>query len=230
MASPTAATRSFWTSTIGLKWIMGLTGAGLAGFVAFHMLSHLQVLSGADQYNAYAEFMYGLGGLLWVARAGLLGILVLHIWAAATLNKRNREARPSRYSKLRHQVTSPYALIMMISGVVVLVFIVYHLMHFTFGAVHTQYFDAEDALGRRDVYTNFVKSFQNPLIVGAYVVGNALLGAHLAHAMSSMFRTLGASVGRYRPIFDKFGPVFAVVVVIGYISMPLAVLLGIVSI
>lgn len=229
MQSDIRPARGFWGSTVGLKWIMALTGVLLVGFVFFHMASHLQVLAGPEAYNDYAAFMYGLGLPLWVARLGLLTALGLHIWAAVSLNRRNRRARPHRYRSLRHQVTSIYALTMMVSGVIVLAFVVYHLLHFTFGVVHDDYFHATDAAGRRDVYTNFVKSFEQPLIVVLYVVGNVFVASHLAHAVSSMLRTVGLSRGTYRTVFDRFSLGFALIVVVGYLSMPLAVLLGFVT-
>jgi succinate dehydrogenase / fumarate reductase cytochrome b subunit len=216
------------TSTIGLKIIMAISGVALVGFVAFHMLGHLQVFVGEDAYNAYAGFLYGLGGLLWVARGGLLVLLVLHVWAAMKLRKRNAAARPVAYTRLERQVTTPYAGMMLLTGAVVLAYLIYHLAHFSFGLVHPDYFHAVDALGRRNVYLNFVKSFQSPVITIIYVVASLLLAAHLAHAVGSMFRTLGLSVGRYRAPLDRLGPAVGLVVGVGFIAPPVAILLGIV--
>jgi len=186
------------TSTIALKVAMAVSGLGMVGFVLFHMLGNLQVFRGQEAFNDYAEFMQGLGGMLWIARAGLLGFLVLHVASAITLAKRNMAARPVAYDGLRHQKTSLHARFMLGSGIVILLYVLFHLAHFTAGVVHPEGFALRDAMGRPDVYTNLVLSFQNPLISGLYILANA------------------AAVG----------PAIGAVVLVGNLSMPLAVLLG----
>jgi len=216
-----------WTSTIGLKVIMAVSGILLVGFVLGHMAGNLQVFLGREVYNGYAEFMQGLGELLWVARITLLVLLVAHVVSAVKLNQVNRQARPRPYLHLRTQRTSPHAKIMFLSGLVILAFVLYHLAHFTIRSVHTEYMNPADAT---DVYTFFVQSFQNPLVTITYVVANLLLASHLSHATSSMFRTLGLSVGEYRPVFEKIGPAIGVLVAVGNLSMPLACLFGILTV
>ena len=216
-----------WTSTFGLKVIMAVSGILLVGFVLGHMAGNLQVFLGREVYNGYAEFMQGLGELLWVARITLLVLLVAHVVSAVKLNQVNRQARPRPYLHLRTQRTSPHAKIMFLSGLVILAFVLYHLAHFTIRSVHTEYMNPADAT---DVYTFFVQSFQNPLVTITYVVANLLLASHLSHATSSMFRTLGLSVGEYRPVFEKIGPAIGVLVAVGNLSMPLACLFGILTV
>lgn len=216
-----------WTSTIGLKVIMAVSGILLVGFVLGHMAGNLQVFLGREVYNGYAEFMQGLGELLWLARITLLVLLVAHVVSAVKLNQVNRQARPRPYLHLRTQRTSPHAKIMFLSGLVILAFVLYHLAHFTIRSVHTEYMNPADAT---DVYTFFVQSFQNPLVTITYVVANLLLASHLSHATSSMFRTLGLSVGEYRPVFEKIGPAIGVLVAVGNLSMPLACLFGILTV
>jgi len=222
-----SAARMFFQSTIGLKIVMAASGFILAGFVLFHMLGNLQVFLGREAYNAYAEFMYGLGELLYIARFTLLALLALHVWSAYKLMRRNAAARPVRYASLKSHAQAPHARLMIMSGLVVLAYVAYHLAHFTLLFVHTGYMDPLDP---RDVYTFFVRSFQNPLIVMLYVVANLLLASHLSHGLSSIFRTLGLSVGNYRDLFDKVGPAVGIIVAVGNLSMPLACLLGILSV
>jgi succinate dehydrogenase / fumarate reductase cytochrome b subunit len=225
-----ASRRTLWTSTIGLKILMAVSGLGLVGFVLFHMLGHLQVLSGGrDAYNAYAHFMYGLGGFLWLARAGLLGLLAVHVVSAVALKQRNDAARPSRYVVHTHRATTPFARAMFVSGVAVLAFVAYHLAHFTIGVAHPEHFAAVDAQGRRDVFGNFVYSFQNPLVFGLYAVAMVFLCMHLAHACTSMFRTLGVMHGRFRAPLAKVGPTVAVVAGVGFLVPPLLCLLRLVT-
>lgn len=225
-----ASRRTLWTSTIGLKIIMAVSGLGLVGFVLFHMLGHWQVLTGGrDKYNAYAHFMYGLGGFLWVARGGLLGILAAHVASAVVLKQRNDAARPHAYVVHTYRATTPFARAMLVSGVAVLAFVAYHLAHFTLGLAHPEHFSALDGEGRRDVYGNFVYSFQHPLVFGLYAIAMVLLAMHLSHACTSIFRTLGLAHGRFRAPLAKVGPAVALVTAIGFLVPPLACLLRLVS-
>jgi succinate dehydrogenase / fumarate reductase cytochrome b subunit len=208
---------------------MALTGAGMVGFVLAHMVGNLQIFSGQDVYNDYAVFMQGLGGLLWVMRLGLLVMLGLHVWSAVTLAQRNRAARPTAYASVKNKRTTLHAQYMLYTGVAIALYIAYHLAHFTLGVVHTEHFAAVDALGRHDVYNNFVMSFQNPIITILYCAANIAVASHLAHAVSSTFRTLGISHGRFKAPLAKVGPAIGVVVGVGNLSMPLACLLGVIT-
>ena len=199
-----------WRSTIGLKVIMAASGAGLVLFVLQHMVGNLQVFAGPGVYNDYAAFMQGLGAIKWVA-----------------LSRRNRAARPQAYSGgLATKATSVHARWMLGSGLVVLTYLAYHIAHFTLGVVHSEHFGAIDSLGRHDVYDNFVLSFQNPVITTLYCVANVALASHLAHAVTSTFRTLGISQARLKSPLAKVGPAIGVTVAAGNLAMPLACLLG----
>ncbi len=226
------------TSTISLKIVMALTGLLGAGFVLFHMAGNLQVFLGRDAFNDYAEFMQGLGALKWAARLGLLTILGLHVASSVALVQRNQKARPERYMGLRQRRTSVAALYMAELGIVLLLFIIYHILHFTIGWVHADidginYFALEqttkEGVVRHDVYSHFIASFQQPAIVITYVVANVALAAHLAHGATSMFKTLGLAIGRWRVPFEVLGPAFGVLVGLGNISMPIAVWAGIIG-
>ncbi len=225
------------TSTLSLKIVMALTGLAGAGFVLFHMAGNLQVFLGRDAYNDYAEFMQGLGALKWVARLGLLSILGLHVATAVVLFQRNQKARPERYAGLQQKRTSVAAMYMTELGLVLLFYIIYHIAHFTMGAVHTTFdgidYYALEQLGeqgaRRDLYSHFIASFQQPAIALTYIVASIALAAHLGHGATSMFKTLGLAVGRWRVPFETIGPAFGVLVGLGNISMPIAVWAGIIG-
>jgi succinate dehydrogenase / fumarate reductase cytochrome b subunit len=225
------------TSTLSLKIVMALTGLAGAGFVLIHMLGNLQVFLGRDAYNDYAEFMQGLGGIKWAARLGLLTILALHVSTAIVLFKRNQTARPERYAEFEPRRTSIAALYMTELGLVLLFFIIYHIAHFTLGVVHGEFdnspYYALTEMGeyglRRDLYSHFIKSFQQPAIALTYIVASIALGAHLAHGATSMFKSLGLAIGRWRVPFEVVGPAFGVLIGLGNISMPIAVWAGIIG-
>lgn len=216
-------------STIGLKVLMAVSGAVLVGFALGHMVGHLKVYAGREEYNAYAAFLQGLGELKWVIRIALLVALVLHIRSGLALSARNKAARPQAYAVKRAQRSTPYGRAMLLTGILFVAFILYHLAHFTLGWVHPQYFAVKDALGRPDVYGNFVRSFENPIITGTYLIATAAVSLHIAHAASSMLRTLGISAGAARRFCERIGPALGVILFVGFASVPLACLLGFVK-
>ena len=220
-------------STIGAKITRALTGFILVGFVVQHMVMNLQLFAGPEALNAYAYNLKGMlgGGLVWVARAFLLGCIVLHIAAAMRLSARNRAARPSRYiAGLKMQKTSYAARFMLGTGIVTLLFIIYHLLHFTGGVIQPENFHVVDSEGRHDVWRMVVTSFKNPVIAISYVVANIALAFHLSHSVTSMFATLGLQSGRYRPLIDKIGPAVATLVLLGNVAMAVSVLAGLIHI
>ncbi|MBC7977405.1 MAG: succinate dehydrogenase cytochrome b subunit [Myxococcales bacterium] len=215
-----------WRSTIGLKVMMAVSGVVLVGFAVGHMLGHLKMFEGRDAYNAYAEFLQGLGAIKWAVRLGLLAAVALHIYCGIALSLRNRRARPVRYEAQRLQRATPYGRAMLLTGVAFVAFLLYHLAHFTLGWVHPEYFDGRDALGRPDVYANFVLSFQEPAITVLYLVATVAVSMHVAHAASSMLRTLGLSSGRWRAACERLGPALGILLMVGFAIVPLACLLG----
>jgi succinate dehydrogenase / fumarate reductase cytochrome b subunit len=221
-------------STLSLKIVMALTGLGGALFVLVHMAGNLQMFLGRDAYNEYAAFMQGLGALKWLARGGLVAILVAHVGAAVMLVQRNQRARPDRYAELRPRRTNLAALYMAELGVVLLFFIIYHIAHFTLGVVHSDFGgenyaalqQATEAGSRRDLYAHVVMSFQQPLIASTYIIASIALAMHLSHGATSMFNSIGLGIGRWKVPFEVVGPAFGVIVGLGNISMPLAVWAG----
>lgn len=212
---------------MGLKIAMAVTGLLLLLFVLQHLVGNLKVFAGQDAFNSYAEFMQSLGLIKWGVRFGLLAVLVIHVAAALKLRGRNAAARPSPYAAYRPRASKWYGRTMMISGLIVLAYLTYHIAHFTVEVVN--YEALTDAQGRRDIYTNFVRSLSNPLIGGFYILGNVTLAFHLAHGASSMFRTLGMAQGRFKGAFEKVGPAMGLLVGAANVSMPLACMLGIIK-
>lgn len=219
-------------TTVGAKMVMAVTGLGLFAFVIAHLLGNLQIFLGPLALNTYAHKLRTMPALLWAARLGLLTIFVLHVAAAAQLWLRIRAARPIPYHH-KHYIEASFASrTMMLSGMLVLLFIAYHLAHFTFHVVHqetipltTIKFEGADEQVF-DVYRMVVLGFRNVLISGLYIAGQIVLGFHLSHGVSSLFQTLGLKYPRQRKVIEALGPICAAAIVLGNISMPLAVLAG----
>ncbi len=223
-------------TAVGKKYAMAISGIALMGFVLFHMIGNTKMYLGAVELNEYAEFLkkllYPLApkeSVLWILRAGLLGMLALHLHAAWSLTVLNRHARSVRYQSARdYQEASLASRSMRLSGIVVLLFIVWHLLDLTFGVVNTVGADGEFV--RSEVYANVVRSFERWPVALFYVVANLLLGLHLTHGAWSIFQSLGWNNPRFNAWRTAFARGFAAVVVIGNISFPIAVTLGIVSV
>lgn len=212
---------SFLRSSIGRKMIMAFTGLILFGYVLAHMLGNLQVYQGPEKLNAYAETLQHLGALLWAVRLLLLAAVGLHIWSAYSLTRTNWSARAVGYDRFRPQASTYASRTMRWGGVLLALFIVYHLMHFTFGAraVHPQFV-------RGDVYHNFITGFQNPLASAFYILAMLALGLHLYHGAWSILQTVGASQPTLDRLRTGLAAAIAAVIVLGNISMPVAVMAG----
>jgi succinate dehydrogenase / fumarate reductase, cytochrome b subunit len=218
------ATRGFVRSSIGRKVVMATTGVILVGFVIAHMIGNLQVYIGPEAMNDYAlwlrHVLHGAG--LWIARAILLAAVILHIWAATSLTLSSRRARPVGYREQKWKESTYASRTMRWGGVIILLFVIYHILHMTTGTVHQSFIEG-------DVYHNFVAGFQVVPVSLFYIFAMLALGLHLKHGVWSMFQTLGVSHPRYIRAAHVLAWVVALVVVIGNISFPLAVLAGIVK-
>ena len=217
---------TFLGSSIGRKVVMALTGAILFAYVLAHLAGNLQVYlpNGREAMNQYGSFLHHSlhGAGIWIARAVLLVAVALHIWSATSLTLSSRAARPVGYRE-RQWTESTYASrTMRWSGVILIVFVIYHLLHFTVGSAHPDFIPG-------DVYHNFVAGFRSVPVALFYVVAMVLLGLHLRHGVWSMFQTLGVSHPRYMRWAHVAAWIFAAIVVIGNVSFPLAVLAGIVK-
>ena len=224
----------FWRSSIGGKATMAVTGLLLFGFVVAHLLGNLQLLKGADAINNYAKMLHDLGPLLWVARIGLLVVFVLHVATAIRLSRANKAARPVAYAKGATMQATMASRSMVLSGLTVGAFLVYHLAHFTFGAVHGA--RAAKALevanapwNGHNVHAMVTGSFADPLVVAVYVGAQVVLFLHLSHGVQSLAQTLGFHHGRYTPMVRSLSVVLALAIAGGNAFLALSVLLGIVK-
>lgn len=190
---------TFWRSSIGGKTTMAVTGVLLFLFVVAHLLGNLQLLAGPKAINDYAEFLHSRPGLLWVARIGLLAVFLLHVATGIRLARQNKAARPVPYAFEATVQASFASRSMLLSGLSLLAFVVYHLLHFTLGAVHGGDFALKAAGGGHDVYSMVVASFRQMPIVLAYVSFQVLLFLHLSHGLQSFAQTLGFHHAKYTP-------------------------------
>jgi len=214
---------------------VALTGLVLFGFVIGHLLGNLQIFLGSSEpINRYGAFLQGLGELLWLVRLVLFTMLALHVVFTIKLRAENRAARGVPYTVTQRRATSPAARWMLLSGLMVLCFVIFHLLHFTVqvpavNMVGQDFEKLHDAQGRHDVYRMMILGFSSPVASAFYIVGVALLALHLNHGIMSMFQTLGLNSAKVRPLWEKGGPTLAWLIFVGYASIPVAVLTGIVK-
>ncbi len=221
-------TLAFHQTTIGKKAIMAVTGVVMLGFVFFHMIGNLQIFSaptvvaGKSIYalDTYAALLRTVPAALWVARLVLLASVAAHIWAAVSLIALNKSARPTPYQGPKREVATSYAaMTMRYGGPMITLFIIYHVLHFTLGAVGGGY-------DVTSVHKTVIAGFSNPLITGVYVFANLLLGLHLFHGTWSFLQTLGLSHPRYNHLRTLAATGFAGVVAGGNIIIAVSVLAG----
>ena len=220
---------SFYGTAVGKKVVMALTGLIGFGYVLAHMLGNLKIYLGSTALNHYAEWLREIGvpalprgGFLWLARPILLIAVILHAHAAWSLARTSRAARPAGYAKQDYIAANYASRTMRWGGVIVLLFIVYHLLDLTGGQVNPDFV-------RGDVYGNVVASFERWPVAVFYIVANLALGLHLYHGLWSLFQTLGWSHTRFDPWRRKLAAGFALVVTAGNVSFPLAVMSGVIG-
>jgi succinate dehydrogenase / fumarate reductase, cytochrome b subunit len=220
---------SFYRSAIGKKAVMAVTGVFLFAWILGHMLGNLKVFLGAEHLNTYAQWLRTMGApampnsvLLWVVRVLMIVAIWLHIQAATQLTLMNRAARPAGYRVRGYEAASYASRTMRWGGVIILLFIFYHLAHLTFGKHVTPVKFIEG-----DVYHNVVAGFQVWWVAAIYIVANLALGLHLYHGLWSMFNSLGLNHQRFNLWRRYFAIAFALIITVGNISMPVAVLAGI---
>lgn len=222
LAGNSADKLRFWDSTIGKKATMAVTGVILFGFVIGHMAGNLQVYLGQEKLDAYAAFLQHTPALLWGARITLLVSVFLHVSAAISLAALKRKARPQAYVKQQSIASSYASRTMYWSGPLLFLFIVYHLLHFTTGQAHPNFHEGQ-------VYRNLVTGFQNVPASLVYIVAMLMLGTHLYHGVWSMFQSLGINHPRYTPWFKRLAAVASALLVGGNVSIPVAVMTGLIK-
>jgi succinate dehydrogenase / fumarate reductase cytochrome b subunit len=240
-------------SSLGRKYIMAVSGFILFLFVIGHLAGNLQIFLGQEAINRYGDFLQSNPELIWPARLVLLLMVTLHIWSASRVSVENKQARPVAYAEYR-PIGSTYASrTMLMSGLILLAFIIYHLLHFTvqvqaingtgrdFREFHepgpaglaaapasqtAQSQAPAGSEGRHDIFKMMVVGFSNTWVSGFYVLGMALLCLHLSHGASSMFQSMGWNNEAYRPFLDQAARGVALLIFLGYTSIPVAILLG----
>jgi succinate dehydrogenase cytochrome b subunit len=216
-------------SSLGTKYVMAVTGLLLIAFVLAHMAGNLLIFAGREALNGYAHALEDKAPLLWTARIVLLAIFVLHIVLGIRLTRDNMRARPVRYvceGTLQANWASRH---MLLTGLVILAFVIYHLLHFTFGVADPSNFKYRiplDPNRYRDVSGMVVGGFRQPVVTLAYIVAMTFLALHLYHGATSWFQSLGLNGRGYDKVINWVGPVLALIVLIGNCSIPLAILAG----
>jgi succinate dehydrogenase / fumarate reductase cytochrome b subunit len=250
--------QTYLTTTVGRKVLVALTGTGLTLFVIFHMAGNLKMLPGGppsqEAMNSYAHFLkHDLGVWLWAARGGLFALIVLHLGLALFLHRRSAAARPIGYTAFRPAQATGASRTMVLTGLVIGAFIVFHLAHYTFGAVKpavfevpvyvfdasveggkrlvppgepVPYLDLRDGSDRHDVYNMAIAGFRNPFVSAFYIVAQILLFFHLSHGVPSAFQTLGLKSRRFANAIWGIGVAVAAVVLLGNLAIILTVWTG----
>ncbi len=209
----------FYHSTIGKKAVMAVSGLVLFLFVVGHLIGNLQIYEGPEKLNNYAVFLRSMPALLWTVRVTLLIMIILHIWSSVQLALRKFDARPAGYVRHKSTASSYASRTMYWSGPIVLAFIIYHLMDFTFGTVNPNFQEG-------NVYANVIASFQMIPVSVFYILAMLLLCLHLYHGLWSMFQSLGFAHPRYSPVLKRGAAVAAILIALGNISIPVSVLAG----
>lgn len=254
---------NFLKSTILSKIVMAFTGVILVMFIFGHALGNMQIFLGKETYNTYAHFLQSLGEILWIIRIFLFVCVVLHVITSIKLKFHNMSAKPVNYQVKNYVKAKLNSRTMIWTGLMILAFLLYHLLHFTVGVTNPSHYNQHEVyvnkevygvmnpqmievykqnpnafqkeqfakvlIERHDVYAMVVSSFSQPLISLIYIVGVVLLGFHLAHAIQSMFQTLGLNNPKYFPTIISLSNLLSIVIVLCMISIPINVLLGVIG-
>ncbi len=220
-------------STVGRKIVMAVTGLILISFVLVHLLGNTSVFVGPDGINAYAKGLHDLGPIVWIFRLVMLATFGLHIIFGIQLTLENRAATPSSYAVKKLSRANFASESMIISGLVLLAFVVYHILHFTMHVTNPEISASQlpvDALSRPDVFSMVVLSFQKFIVSLVYVASMVFLFLHVSHGFQSFLQTFGLNNGPSLPVVGKVSKGVALVLLFGYISIPILIIAGIVKI
>jgi succinate dehydrogenase / fumarate reductase cytochrome b subunit len=216
------------TSTVGRKILMAVTGQFMIIYVVAHVIGNYTIFASA--INAYAEGLrhWPYIVILWSSRALLLLSFILHTWYGVILKLENRKSKPESYAVTSYRSASFAGRTMIWSGIIIGLFVIYHLLHFTFQVVDPglSAITHPDSLGRPDVFTMVFRSFQNIDIVSVYIIGVLGLGLHLYHGIESSLQTEGLNNDRTMPIIVRTGIAISVVLFLMYAAIPVSILMG----
>ena len=219
MSASTCSLCAFAKSSIGRKLIVALTGLALVLFLAGHLSGNLLIFAGRDAFNEYAHFLHtflhGMG--VWIARIGLLACFALHLVFTVLLTKENKAARTA-YAREATVQAPKSSLIMIWSGLTILAFVVYHILHFTVRI------DSELAeLGKNDPWEMVIHGFRDPIVVLFYIIAMTLLCSHLSHGVASIFQTLGLRTKKTASAIKFVSQAYAIIIYVGFLSIPIAI-------
>ena len=233
MATKTVATRKrrAWTTTVFVKQLMAISGIVFVLFLLFHSYGNLKMFLGQDGYDHYAHWLkeeafvpiFPHGGVLWVFRAAMGLMLVIHIWAAAVTWKRSRRARRSAYVVKRSAADAYAARTMRMTGVLLFFLIVFHILHFTTGTIRTGF------VADSTPYERMVATFQNPLMVVFYLIFVGLAALHVSHGFWSAFQSLGWVRGGTRKFMEVLSGLVGALIFLMFALPPLAIVAGYIS-
>ncbi len=218
---------SFFSSSIGRKIVMAVTGFMLVGFLIIHLFGNSLIYVG--WLNAYGERLHSMPPVVWGFRLFMLFVFSLHIFFGVQLTLENSAARPQAYAHKRNLRATFSGRTMIWTGLLIAVFLVYHLLHFTARVTNPAISSGIDALGRLDVFRMVVLSFQNPAIAGVYVAAMIVLALHLTHGIQSFIQTFGLNSDKTLPVVEKAGAGAALLFFLGYAAIPAVIILGILN-
>jgi succinate dehydrogenase / fumarate reductase cytochrome b subunit len=223
---PISGLASLWHSTVGKKYVMAITGLIWFGYLIAHLWGNLKIYAGPTYLNDYGGFLrtvgeplFGNSQLLWLARIILIPAFIIHIWAAVQLSQRDLASRPQRYAVRRNLESTIASRTMIYGGLFILLFVIYHVLDFTFGTVNPNFEEG-------NIYHNVVASFRFWPVAVFYVLAMLAVGLHLFHGVWSLFQTLGWNTARSNRLIRNVATFFAVALTLGNVSIPIAVLTG----
>ncbi len=219
---------NFLLSPIGGKIVMALSGAMIILFLMGHVLGNLLIFSSQNSLNTYAYWLQN-SPMLWVFRLTMLLLLMLHSLLAIRLFFQNKSARPVQYAVDSDLQLTLSAKTMIVSGLVIFVFIVFHIIHLTLGWLPSTSFEVPVGEKMIDVYSNVIRGFQQPGITLFYIFSLLVIGLHLHHAFKSLFQTLGFHHQNFHQALDLLAPVVIILLTLAFISIPVAVWFGFLS-
>jgi succinate dehydrogenase / fumarate reductase cytochrome b subunit len=213
---------TFYGSTIGKKVAMAVSGLIVVGWLFAHMLGNITIFAGPEAVNHYAALLRENPPILWGQRVVMLAAIVVHVHAAFSLWAVNNDARPRSYYQRKNQATDYAALTMRYGGITILLFVFYHLAHLTIGETQHLGYDFDP----QNVYANVVLGFSHPAVAGFYILAQCALALHLYHGIWSLTQTLGVEHPRLDTLRKGAAVVLTLIIVLGFVSIPVAVQLG----